>query len=83
MFVYYIISMGPVFQKSFDAISCVSSLRDEWISQACAKQRKGRAGRTRPGFCYHMFSRVRYRSMQHHQTPEILRMPLQVCQYLQ
>lgn len=64
-------------QKSFDAISGVSSLRDEWISQACARQRKGRAGRTRPGLCYHMFSKVRYRSLQQHQTPEILRMPLQ------
>ncbi|KAJ1522358.1 hypothetical protein ONE63_002650 [Megalurothrips usitatus] len=75
--VVYVIDSGKVKEKSYDAISGVSSLRDEWVSQACAKQRKGRAGRTRPGFCYHMFSRTRYRSLQHHQTPEILRMPLQ------
>ncbi|XP_034254470.1 3'-5' RNA helicase YTHDC2-like [Thrips palmi] len=75
--VVYVIDSGKVKEKSFDAISGVSSLRDEWISQACARQRKGRAGRTRPGLCYHMFSKVRYRSLQQHQTPEILRMPLQ------
>ncbi|KAK3929267.1 3'-5' RNA helicase YTHDC2 [Frankliniella fusca] len=75
--VVYVIDSGKVKEKSFDAISGVSSLRNEWISQACAKQRKGRAGRTRPGLCYHMFSKIRYRSLQQHQTPEILRMPLQ------
>lgn len=75
--VVYVIDSGKVKEKSFDAISGVSSLRNEWISQACAKQRKGRAGRTRPGLCYHMFSKIRYRSLQHHQTPEILRLPLQ------
>lgn len=54
------------------------SLQCAWISQAGAKQRAGRAGRTQPGICYHMFSKYRYTSMQTFATPEILRMPLHV-----
>ena len=67
-----------MWQKSYDAMSGTCMLRLAWISQACSEQRKGRAGRTHPGICYHMFSRTRYRSLQQFHTPEILRMPLQV-----
>ena len=67
-----------IWQKSYDALSGTCMLHVAWISQACAEQRKGRAGRTHPGFCYHMFSRTRYRALQQYHTPEILRMPLQV-----
>ena len=67
-----------IWQKSYDALSGMCMLRLAWISQACSEQRKGRAGRTHPGICYHMFSRTRYRALQQYHTPEILRMPLQV-----
>jgi len=67
-----------IWQKSYDAISGTCMLRLAWVSQACSEQRKGRAGRTHPGICYHMFSRTRYRALQQYHTPEILRMPLQV-----
>ncbi|XP_069677317.1 3'-5' RNA helicase YTHDC2-like isoform X2 [Periplaneta americana] len=75
--VMYVIDCGKVKEKSFDALSGVCMLRPVWISQACAHQRKGRAGRTHPGICYHMFSSIRYKAMQKYHTPEILRMPLQ------
>ncbi|XP_076620145.1 3'-5' RNA helicase YTHDC2 [Colletes latitarsis] len=80
--VVYVIDSGKVKEKSFDAISGVCTLKSKWISQACAKQRKGRAGRCRKGICYRMFSSIRYNSMQPYQTPEILRLPLQeLCLY--
>ncbi|PSN46949.1 putative ATP-dependent RNA helicase YTHDC2 [Blattella germanica] len=75
--VVYVIDAGKVKEKSYDAMSGVCMLRPVWISQACSKQRKGRAGRTQPGICYHMFSSIRYKAMQKYHTPEILRMPLQ------
>lgn len=75
--VVYVIDSGKIKEKSFDAISGVCSLCTNWISQACAKQRKGRAGRCRKGFCYRLFSSVKYNSMIPYQTPEILRLPLQ------
>ena len=75
--VVYVIDSGKVKEKSFDAISGVCTLKSNWISQACAKQRQGRAGRCRNGICYRLFSSIRYNSMQPYQTPEILRSPLQ------
>ena len=80
--VVYVIDSGKVKEKSFDAISSVCTLTSNWISQACAKQRKGRAGRCRRGICYRLFSSIRYSNMQAYQTPEILRLPLQeLCLY--
>ena len=37
-----------------------------------------RAGRCSPGVCFHLFSRIRYESLQEYQLPELLRVPLQV-----
>lgn len=49
-----------------------------WISQSCAKQRAGRAGRLCPGECYRLYSKDHHNFMATHDVPEILRMPLQV-----
>ena len=32
----------------------------QWISNASAAQRAGRAGRTEPGYCYHLYSSAAY-----------------------
>ncbi|XP_033952296.1 3'-5' RNA helicase YTHDC2 [Pseudochaenichthys georgianus] len=64
-------------QKSFDTLSHVSMLKTVWISKASALQRKGRAGRCRPGICFHLFSRLRFSNMLEFQVPQLLRMPLQ------
>ncbi|XP_033230299.1 3'-5' RNA helicase YTHDC2-like [Belonocnema kinseyi] len=80
--IVYVIDCGKVKEKSFDAISGVCMLRSNWISQACAKQRKGRAGRCQKGICYRLFSSIRFNNMPPNQTPEILRLPLQeLCLY--
>ena len=80
--IVYVIDSGKVKEKSFDAISGVCMLRSNWISQACAKQRKGRAGRCQKGICYRLFSTIRFNNMPPNQTPEILRLPLQeLCLY--
>ncbi|KAK3120042.1 hypothetical protein QOZ80_9AG0680360 [Eleusine coracana subsp. coracana] len=48
-----------------------------WIPKASAKQREGRAGRCRPGICYHLYSRLRAASLADYQVPEIKRMPIE------
>ncbi|XP_078688329.1 3'-5' RNA helicase YTHDC2-like isoform X2 [Branchiostoma floridae x Branchiostoma belcheri] len=75
--VVFVIDSGKVKEKSFDALTSVSMLKSVWVSKASAQQRKGRAGRCRPGVCFHLFSRVRYDSLQEYQDPELLRTPLQ------
>uniref|UniRef100_A0A665VRK8 RNA helicase n=1 Tax=Echeneis naucrates TaxID=173247 RepID=A0A665VRK8_ECHNA len=75
--VVFVIDSGKVKEKSFDAISYVPMLNKVWISKASALQRKGRAGRCRPGVCFHLFSRFRFNNMTEFQVPQLLRMPLQ------
>lgn len=51
-----------------------------WISKASERQRRGRAGRVRPGLCFHMYSRQRSESLQEYQLPQLMRSPLdEVC----
>ena len=48
-----------------------------WISQASADQRSGRAGRTGPGFCYRLYSTPIYGNIfQKFSDPEILNTPI-------
>ncbi|KAL7988858.1 hypothetical protein Chor_007777 [Crotalus horridus] len=75
--VVFVIDSGKMKEKSFDALNCVTMLKMVWISKASAVQRKGRAGRCRPGICFRLFSKLRFQNMLEFQTPELLRMPLQ------
>ncbi|XP_072550527.1 3'-5' RNA helicase YTHDC2 isoform X2 [Salminus brasiliensis] len=75
--VVFVIDSGKVKEKAFDALNHVTMLKMVWISKASALQRKGRAGRCRPGICFHLFSRLRFKNMLEHQVPQLLRMPLQ------
>ncbi|KAA0177657.1 hypothetical protein FNF27_00830 [Cafeteria roenbergensis] len=74
--VVYVIDSGMHKQKGHDAYTGMSSLATKWVSKAAARQRAGRAGRVRPGICYHLFSSMRHEGMQDFETPEILRTPL-------
>lgn len=54
--VKYVIDTGYEFNSSFDPVNSARRLDRQLISQAQAKQRMGRAGRTEPGECYHLYS---------------------------
>ena len=52
----------------------VESLLVSAISKASAQQRAGRAGRTRPGKCFRLYTEKAYKQEMQEQTyPEILR----------
>lgn len=74
--VVYVIDSGRVKQQTYDSISDTTCLTSTWISQACAKQRAGRAGRTRNGHCYRMYALDHYETFEKYTLPEILRVPL-------
>ncbi|XP_037076893.1 ATP-dependent RNA helicase DHX30-like [Pollicipes pollicipes] len=75
--VVYVVDTGAVKQARLDAETGTSCLRTEWISQASAAQRQGRAGRVQPGEIYRLYSRRRLAQMDDYDTPELLRAPLE------
>ncbi|XP_064474712.1 3'-5' RNA helicase YTHDC2-like isoform X2 [Ornithodoros turicata] len=76
--VMFVIDSGKVKEKMYDSLTGTTLLKTTWVSRANAIQRKGRAGRTRPGgVCFHMISRPRFRALALFQQPELLRLPLQ------
>ena len=54
--IVFVIDTGFCKQKVFDPRTRVESLRVTPISQAAAKQRAGRAGRTQPGKCFRLYT---------------------------
>ncbi|KAJ2059448.1 helicase [Coemansia sp. S146] len=76
----FVIDAGRVRELRHDYGTRVARLTTVLCSQAAAAQRRGRAGRTRPGVCFRMYTRRIYDTMPLHADPEILRSPLeQVC----
>jgi len=75
--VTFVVDTGRAKEKSYDPHLKTSTLTPVWISQASTKQRKGRAGRTKPGVCFRLFSRRRYSSFRPFLESELLRTPLE------
>lgn len=72
--IVYVVDPGLSKQKVFNPRIKLESLLVSPISQASAAQRVGRAGRTRPGKCYRLFTEVSFKEILPAQTyPEILR----------
>lgn len=74
--VVYVIDAGLVKLVTYDSVSVTTCLSCTWVSQACAKQRSGRAGRTRNGICYRLYPIEHYEAMEKYTLPELLRVPL-------
>jgi pre-mRNA-splicing factor ATP-dependent RNA helicase DHX15/PRP43 len=72
--VVYVIDPGFAKQKVYNPRIRVESLLVSPISQASAKQRAGRAGRTQPGKTFRLYTNKAFKSELQEQTyPEILR----------
>lgn len=72
--VVFVIDPGFAKQKVYNPRIRVESLLVTAISKASAQQRAGRAGRTRPGKCFRLYTEKAYQTEMQEQTyPEILR----------
>ncbi|CAK5262438.1 unnamed protein product [Mycena citricolor] len=72
--IYYVVDPGFVKQSAYDPRLGMDSLVVMPISQAQARQRAGRAGRTGPGKCYRLYTEAAFRNeMLPNSVPEIQR----------
>jgi len=63
-------------QSSYDPSNRMPLLVETFCSRDSLKQRRGRAGRVRPGSCYKLISRNKLETLSQHGEPEIKRCAL-------
>ena len=75
--IVYVIDPGRTRNTFFNESSMISALRTVWYSKANGFQRRGRAGRCRPGVWYRLFSSCQWEAMEEYALPEMQRSPLE------
>jgi hypothetical protein len=78
IYIIYISYICSVHDYSLSTLqeSQMDVLQEAWISQANARQRRGRAGRVRSGECYHLVCKFTVDNLPDFSMPEMLRMSL-------
>ena len=71
--IVHVVDCGFVKLRAYNATSGIESLTAVSISKASAVQRCGRAGRTRPGKCYRLYTKEAFEAMEELTVPEIQR----------
>ncbi|EPS71537.1 hypothetical protein M569_03222, partial [Genlisea aurea] len=75
--IVYVVDCGKHKESRYNPHKKLSSMVEDWISQADARQRRGRAGRVTSGVCFCLYTCHRYEQlMRKFQVPELMRMPL-------
>ncbi|XP_011057226.1 PREDICTED: probable ATP-dependent RNA helicase kurz [Acromyrmex echinatior] len=73
----YVVDSGRCKTRLYDKVTGVSTYHIGYASKAAATQRAGRAGRTRPGHCYRLYSSAVYdNDFEEYSQSEIQRKPV-------
>ena len=71
--IVYVIDCGFVKLRAYNPLTGIETLTATPVSKASATQRAGRAGRTKPGKCYRLYTEAAYQSLPESTVPEIQR----------
>lgn len=71
--IVYVVDTGFVKLRAYNPTTGIETLTPTPVSQASATQRAGRAGRTKPGKCYRLYTEAAYDSLPKATVPEIQR----------
>jgi hypothetical protein len=61
--VVFVIDCGRHKENRFDPVNRMPQLMEAWVARANSRQRRGRAGRVRPGHAFFLFTRERSKNM--------------------
>lgn len=71
--IVFVIDSGFVKLRAYNPITGIEALTATPVSKASATQRAGRAGRTKPGKCYRLYTEASFDSLDEATVPEIQR----------
>jgi ATP-dependent RNA helicase DDX35 len=71
--IVYVVDSGFVKLRAFNPLTGIETLTATPVSKASATQRAGRAGRTKPGKCYRLYTEAGFQSLNEMTVPEIQR----------
>lgn len=71
--IVYVVDTGYVKLRAYNPTTGIETLTATPVSKASAVQRAGRAGRTKPGKCYRLYTEASFQSLEEATVPEIQR----------
>ena len=71
--IVYVVDSGFVKLRAYNPLTGIETLTATGVSKAAATQRAGRAGRTRPGKCFRLYTEPSFQSLDDATIPEIQR----------
>ncbi|KAF7537635.1 hypothetical protein G7Z17_g12805 [Cylindrodendrum hubeiense] len=71
--IVFVVDTGFVKLRAYNPTTGIESLTATPISKAAASQRAGRAGRTRPGKCFRLYTEQSYQTLPEANVPELQR----------